>query len=267
MEVEMTKAFLFSFLMSVVLLISISGHGFQSRQKNAEQSGNKEELELFIKEIVDATPIQLGVLTEQQRKHSKLYTHYKEIRRHMPQYGKISDFFLHPQGKVMGTHHNVGLGPVLDPDTPENYFGRLSDESDAIIRGKAIKKTSQITEDDSFIFTDYIFFVTEVIKNNPVSPIQTGAKVTVTRPGGKVVFNGIIVTAINEAYKFLPLNRELVLFLKYVPEIGAYQATNYTGAFEVDKVTLKPLTGGQFPPNVLQSSDAFMQTVRSLSKK
>jgi hypothetical protein len=260
----MSKSFIYGLIVGIVLLIVGVSAGSRIQQKNSKETEAQRELRLFEKEVVDATPTQLGVLTVRQQSHSKLYSVYKErIRR------KISDFIAHPEGKVLGVGLGVGLGPRLkESQTPEEYFGKLANASDAIIRGRVVAKASQITEDDTFIFTDYDVEVTEVFGNNKTSPLATGRNIVVTRPGGKIVVDGIIVEVTDDHFLPLPVDgNEVVLFLHYIPETGAYQATRDTGSFQLDGEILRPLTALRFPPGVLGDSNSFLQTVRAIQNK
>lgn len=259
----MSKAFIFGFVAGAVLLIVGASASSRFQQKTAKQQEKDAEQKRYMTEIVDATPVQLGVLTNQQRIHSKPYSAYLQITR-----GKtMSDLAAKAEGKhkVVGMHIGPGLmHEETDPETPENYFGKLANEMDAIIRGRVTKKTSQIAEGDSFIFTDYDVLIEEVLKNNIAAPIEAGAMITVNRPGGKVVLNGVIVKATDAAFEPLPLTNEVILFLKFIPEAGTYQ-TQAIGSFELDSSSVRPLTGDHFPPGVLQNKDSFLQTLRAVS--
>lgn len=258
----MYKSFIFGFIAGLVLLVASAVVGFQPKQKSYDQQQKEQERVLFNKEVVDATPTQLGVMTERQRAHSKLYTRYQQDPSK-----NISQLIAHPIGRVIGLEYGVGLGPKLLPDTPENYFEKLAKTSDAIIRGKAKSKVSQITEDDTFIFTDYDVVVLEVLKNNSTSPLAAGATITVTRPGGKIVVNDVIVYTKDHEFLSLPIDgKDLILFLKFIPETGAYQTELANGSFAVEGEALEPLTGAGFPPGVLQDGSSFLQTIRALSK-
>jgi hypothetical protein len=265
-EFKMSKPFVLGFIVGVALLI-VAGVGasrLQRRDANRVEA-DAEEKEYQAK-IVDATPVQLGALSEKQRVHSKLYSHYREIRQ-----GTISGLVAQAKGKsrIARTITEVGLGPALiEPETPEKYFGKLAEASDTVIRGRVTKKASLITEDDAYIFTDYELVVTEVLKNTATSPIDTGTTITVTRPGGTVLLDGLIVEAVDMSFEPLPINNhEVVLFLRFIPETGAYKATRDTGSFELDGSILRPLGGSGFPPGVVRDKDSFLKTVRAISNQ
>jgi hypothetical protein len=267
---QMSKAFIFGFILVMALVSARGTVGFQSRQRSPEQIKKQQEFQkqqevaLYKAEIIDATPVQLGGLSEQQRKHSKLYRYYGEGNKK-----KVSELIAHSEAKVLGIAIGIGLGPRLtEPVAPGDYFSDLARASDAVIRGRVIKKVSQITEDDTFIFTDYDVVVMEIFKNNAVSPLEIGTTILVTRPGGKIIVNEIIMEIRDEQYLPLPAStQEVVLFLKHLPETGAYQATRNTGSFEFVGQILRPLTGVNFPPGVIQDSLSFLQTVRSVPKR
>jgi len=261
----MSKPFLIGFVVGLALLLVAGVGASRLHQKDAEQAKLQSELAEYRAELVDATPVQLGVLADRQRIHSKLYANYLELTKNFT----VSRSVGRAESKVVGIDVHVGLGPALtEPETPESYFGELARQSDVVIRGRVATKASQITEDDGFIFTDYGILVTEVLKNSNKTRLDSGMTLTVTCPGGKVSVGGIIVKAIDHSFALLPQNsHDLVLFLKYVPETGAFRPTGPAGSFELDGSILRPLTGVGFPPGVLRDADSFLQAARAVSDK
>lgn len=263
----MSKSFVLGFIVGVALLIVAGVGASRLQQKDTKRSAAEAEEKEYQQKIADATPVQFGALSEKQRVHSKLYSHYRERRG-----GKtISGLVAQAKGKsrIVSTIAFVGMQEVLtEPETPENYFGALAKASDAVVRGRITKKASQITGDDSFVFTEYDVEITEALKDNVTTPIHTGATITVTRPGGRVLLDGVIVEAEDKAFEPLPINNhEVVLFLQYIPETGAYKSTQATGSFELDGAILRPLTKANLPPGVLRGKDSFLRTVRSISNR
>ena len=59
-----------------------------------------------------------------------------------------------------------GGSPGFTPPTFSERITNLSCDADAIVVGEVTSKSSQLTEDQDFIFTDYELKVEEVIKNN-----------------------------------------------------------------------------------------------------
>lgn len=254
----MSKAFVAGFVAGLALLIVVGVGASRLHHQSAEEAA-------FQGELPDATPVQIGFLTEQQRIHSKLYAHYLSERKGQ---GTIRDLASkQSKGQIVFTTTLPAFGPLLKPETPEKYFGDLAHSSDAIIRGRVIKKTSQITEDGGFVFTDYDVSVSQVIKNNPIAPLKSGGVVTVTWPGGKVLIEGVIVKALDQNFGLPSINnRDLVLFLRFIDETGAYGPANCRGGFELEGFSIRPLTSAHFPPGVLGRTDSFLETLTTISR-
>jgi hypothetical protein len=266
----MSKSYILGIVVGIILLTVGGAAGSKLRPKLQQGvSGSNlqqiDEEEKYKAEIGDATPVELGVLTNKQRIHSKLYTYYLEMRRGRTISGLVAS--VKGKSKIVKTTVFVPLVEMPEPEPPEKFFGKHADTSDAIVRGVVTTKISQITEDDSFVFTDYDVVVTEVLKNKATAPIETGATINVTRPGGKVLLDGIIVKATDQLFAPFSLGREVILFLKFVPESGTYKATDATGCFEIDGLSLRPLTDLHFPSGVLHDKDSFLQTLRVVTKE
>jgi hypothetical protein len=263
----MWKPFVLGFIVGVALLI-VAGVGASRLQRKDAKEVDAAELERkYQSELVEATSVELGALSERQRVHSKLFAHYKRLRGSDVIGGLVAE--AKGKYKIIETGVHLPLTELItESETPENFFSNLARASDAVIRGKVTKKTSQITEDGAFIFTDYDIVVKEIMKNNAAAPLSSDTTITVTRPGGKVVVHGIVVKAFDDSYKPLPMNEhDVILFLQLIPETGAFKVTRYTGGYELDGSVLRPLTGAKFPPGVLQNENSLLQTLRAVSKE
>ncbi|HYV07307.1 MAG TPA: hypothetical protein VFB82_22115 [Blastocatellia bacterium] len=183
----------------------------------------------------------------------------------------ISEMIASYRGKRIVLERNV-YGrmwfPSDQPEIPEDYFAGFAKQSDAIVRGRAIHKTSQITEDDSFLFTDYDVIVSEVFKNNATAPIDTGKIITVTYVGGKIVVDNVIIKAGGNGVALLPVDaRDVLLFLKFVPLTEGYQLAN-NGAFELSGTSARPLGGYfHFDSAFFEDERFFLKTIKEISKQ
>lgn len=259
----MLKAYVIGLLLGLSLLI-VAVVTSSPKQQNAPEL-QQDEAKIYQAELVDATPVQRGVVTEQARLYSRHFSYYGTPRGNEKLSSLVDKF--KGESKVIGTVIEIGFGPALPPDTPQHYFGPLSKESDTIIRGKVIKKVSHFTEDDYFIFTNYDVTVLEVLKNNQTIPIQKDQTIIVVRPGGKVSLEGMVVSAIDKSFLPLPVNQdEVLLFLKFIPEAGAYQTVRSTGAYQLQGESIEPLSGETFPSGILQNTKSLLTTVRAVSK-
>ncbi len=256
----MLKAFIFAFILGMLLLAASGVEGFPPQVQGFQQQ-RKEQA--YRADIADATPAELGVFTERQRFYSKLFSFYQVMSNK-----KIGELVTESTGGKIGKFFYIGVGEVLSEDTPENYFSKLVKETDAIIGGKAVKKTSQITEDETFIFTDYDVVVTEIYKNHKAASLTPGLTISVIRPGGTVIIGDVIVEVRDDDFLPLPVNQEnLVLFLNFIPETGAYQSKLGAGSFELGGEAVQPLTKAHFPPGVIRDRRSFLQVIRALADK
>ncbi|MGA9767660.1 MAG: hypothetical protein WBV94_01365 [Blastocatellia bacterium] len=263
----MSKSFIWGFILGTALLIAAGVGASRLQDKNATLNAKLKDADenRYQIEVVDASPVQSGALTEHQRIHSRIFAYYKQMRDGLPDHQKISDYFADPKGKVMGTIITVGVGAVPDPQTPEEFLGELAHKSDVVIKGTVIRKISQITEDDSFIFTDYDIVVTAIFKDNAADPIDTDKPIVVTRPGGKIAGDGFVVKADDEKFLPLLLNHEVLLFLTFIPETRAYKAADPRGSFELNGSSIRPLSEMHLPFEVSQDGSSFLQTARIVS--
>jgi len=261
----MSKPFVLGFVIGLALLVVAGVGASRLHQKDAEDVKHRAELAEYQAELSDAAPVQLGVLSQKERIHSTLYTHYRERNNNR----RISELIEPARGthKIVGIDFLIGLSPLLtESQTPESFLGELARESDAIIRGKVTNRVSRITEDEGFIFTEYDILVTEVLKNNVAARLNVGSTIDVTRPGGKVLLDGVIVKARDHYFAALPVNgHEILLFLQFIKETGAYKATRYSGSFELNGSTVTPLTADELPPGVIRDANSLLQTARIVS--
>jgi hypothetical protein len=213
--------------------IILSKHGDPQTQTKADE---------------EATPIQEGVMTQKQREHSKLYKQYSGRRNISELVTKEVDFKI-----------------VVKSEPQPAFMQDLACEADAVIIGAIQSKSSQLTEDKNFIFTDYDLVVEEVLKDNFSSPINPGATITVTRPGGAIKLKSKIVRATDESFKPFAIDGHYLLFLRYLPASNSYQAVNSAGGFRIENGKVFQLRKDQLL-DVSKSTndrDVFVSNVRT----
>lgn len=247
----MKKTFLV--LLVVVSVLAVSTVIATLRVQGQKASLSKKEA---------ATPVQDGVVSEKQKQHRQLYKEYKGI-------GKLQEL-SNREAKNGNDELTVALisgPPELSPQgqsaVPVKVLEKLAAEADAVVVGVVTGKASQLTENGSFIFTDYDMTVEEVLKDNRAEHVEPQTSLTVTRPGGKVALNGRAVTAIDRSFKRLAIGGRYLLFLRYIPTTGAYQAVNDKGGFEIDNNKVAALT--EMPGAVFsheQDASSFINEIR-----
>jgi hypothetical protein len=225
-------------ILAALILACLVTAQVKSRQTRMQlvaekQAANKEE----------PTPVQAGVMTGRQKKHAKLFKGYDATRKGK----KLSD--LPSETGEVNVQLMVGDKPLPRSVNLSEYLQKSACAADAVVIGTVSSKASQLTEDGSFTFTDYELNVEEVLKDNPAAPLHANDIVTITRAGGAVKLNGRTLRATDYAEKPLEVNGRFVLFLKYLPETGAYRP--YTGNVGDDSFQLR---GGK----ILQVSDEVL---------
>jgi hypothetical protein len=129
-----------------------------------------------------------------------------------------------------------------------------------IVVGTLTTDSPQLTEDESFLFTEYTLNVEEVIKSEAAHKLKAGETITVIREGGVGQINGRTVRAEREGFKPFTLGGRYVLFLRDVPETGAYLAYPY-GSFALYDNAVLPF--GKMPEGVPLTRAPFLDAIRN----
>lgn len=200
----------------VSLLIGLC---FISVFSGAPVSGSQQEKATLIKE---------GVLTRRQREHSKLFKAYGSGQ-------KLTDL-VRQEGEI-----EIRNAAPLSGGVPDSPIATRSDAlkhdvciADAIITGTVKEKSSQLTENEEFIFTDYQLTVGDVVKQNTSSTILIGSDITVTGPGGRILLQGKRIRAIDSVLPPLKVGQRYLIFLKYIPTTDSYREIESGATFRVD---------------------------------
>jgi hypothetical protein len=199
-----------------------------------------------------ATPIQRGIMSEKQREHSRLYKQYDTTQ-------KIPDLVRKEKDDVE-VYRLLPLGADLSggaATAASETVKRITCNADAVVIGTVRDKASQLTEGESFVFTDYEFTVREVLKNNEAAPIT--AEITVTRPGGTIILNGKRVRALDESFKPLTVGQEYMLFVRFLPGTGSYTSIESGESFELRINKVKSLREGALDRSVTEYSTVSLR--------
>jgi hypothetical protein len=96
-------------------------------------------------------------------------------------------------------------------------------QADAIVTGHATASASHLSASTISIYSDYIFVIANVLKDNPASPIASKRDIVVTRPGGELTLPDGHVTLEDQDFPHLETDVTYVDFLKYVPQSTGYR--------------------------------------------
>jgi len=219
----MSKSFGLAITLGIALLIATGVGASKLQDKDKKQ---------YQEEFADATPIQPGVMTEKQEQHSKLYSQYN-TRNKIQDLLKLNDDGIQI---IRGLPLPFDSGQVR---SEADEIKRMTCAADTIVLGTVKKSASQITEGQSFLFTDYVLLVQQVLKNNSRSLLQQEAEIMITRPGGAVLIDNKRVTAIDKSIPPLRRGKQYLLFLRYLPETDSYASIETGESYEVNRNTLQ----------------------------
>lgn len=208
----------------------------------------------------DATPIQEGRMTDKQREHSKLYKGFGAGR-------KLKDLSAeNPGGVKVKRNRPLPVGEsVISPTLPEFLKG-LACKADAVVIGGLAEKSSQLTDDGEFVFTDYDLSIEDVLKDNVFSHLMPGVNLTLTQPGGRVLLNGRLIEAVDASFQPLLVGHRYLLFLKFIPSTRTYASLNSTSTYELSDNGVKVQTEEE-TPSALNNEKAsnFIDKVRAVT--
>jgi hypothetical protein len=208
-----------------------------------------------------------GTLTPQEieSKHAQIFLFGRRpIQETLSQ--TTGDVYLH--GSFLSTQYQDTYSEKPNPSN----IARLEMESltcscSLVVLGKIGTGTSHVTADNGFLYTDWGFFVEDVIRNNPDSSVAAGSSITVVKGGGRMQIQGRAVYAIDDLFSDFQTGDEYLLFLHFIPKTGAYAAYRSVGyVFHGGKATQLSLDGGTKPHTAaldLMDKNTLLKTARA----
>jgi hypothetical protein len=143
---------------------------------------------------------------------------------------------------------------------PASFIQAKVCNAGAVVIGTLNNSSPQLTDDESFLFTESAMTVEEVIKNNPNAPIQPEGTISVVRDGGVGKFQGRTIRAKVEGFEPFIDGRRYILFLRFIPDTGSYLAYA-NGSFQLSDGTIIPL--GKLPDNISREATTFLNATRA----
>lgn len=225
----------------IILIVIVAFLGIASFRQLAQQRPPQQQDD-------PPTPIQLGVMTEKQRKHSKIIPPSRGNRNLLQQQGNVEEIFYINSGTNFGGR---------TPPPKAEYFRRLACLADSIVIARIISKDSQFTENQDFIFTDYELEIGQVLKNNSNLDIQALRNITLTVPGGSVTTGGRRISILTTRKIPLRVRGEYLLFLNHVPDLETYKLANERGIFGIlnDRIIIPGINSLETADNIGATAD------------
>jgi len=244
-------------LYTLAFLFLTSGITILYGYKPATKGQQKEEV---------ITTLDLKNITDKDRKHSKLFPRYKTGKK------LSSQAFLEQESNSKQLSNEIvvkKIPPILDidlerrcPNYPKPGLVGLAHAADVIVVGAVRDKiTSQLTEDEGFLFSEYNISVENVIKDNHSVPIEMNSAISVIRPGGKAKINDKVVSAVVPPFPPFIEGDQYVLFLKFIPETKSYQAFS-NGSLPIIEGEIRT----PYDPKTGPKQQAFIDEIRDAMK-
>jgi hypothetical protein len=148
---------------------------------------------------------------------------------------------------------------VLSSTLPANVSPRLLGEvanCDVIVMGVPVTERTLPIQDRSFLFTEYEVRVEQVFFAGQ-QVIHTGDTIVVSRAGGELPFNGVLVKAIESAFDLFHLNQPYIFILNSIPGTDSYRAYG-SGTFVIGDGTVSLASHLEHPKNPEQQLDSFL---------
>ncbi|MDQ3798008.1 MAG: hypothetical protein M3384_01025 [Acidobacteriota bacterium] len=136
--------------------------------------------------------------------------------------------------------------------------------ADSIASAKVNDKSSQLTEDLQFVFTDYSLEIKHILKNTSPAQAQPASIITITTPGGAVKINNRIINVAVKSNKRLEIGKEYLLFLDYLPDSDSFKLNRAESVFDISDNRVEKFGIVQSPP---QKNDKDIAAVTDLVNK
>ena len=120
--------------------------------------------------------------------------------------------------------------------TLAQVFQKRACLADAIITGSTTNWVHHLSYSGSAVYADYDFVIGSILKDNKKASLLQGTDIVVTRPGGSLdLGQGSLKTVDFEDERFphLQRNQTYLLFLRFIPQSGGYEAVDYFSTFSL----------------------------------
>jgi len=214
------------------------------------------------------TVVTRGKFTEKEKEYSKEYKKLYPDR--TEKLGEAVKYAKERKAPEVGISLGIPTFPTVSiPPTATQVLRKLSCQADAVVLGSVESKASHLTEDETWVYTEYDFLVDEVVKDNLASPIESNNKIQITRPGGLIKLDYQVVRVQDRLYEQLKKNKKYLLFLKFVPSTQGYLVSNAKGDFVLQDNHLKSLSHAGIPSDLrsINEYQVVLNNIRSFAFK
>jgi hypothetical protein len=168
----------------------------------------------------DRTTPLLTQMNERQRAHSRAHGPFKTTTR--------------PLDELLSVHIIGEPTPSPDVASPDVEFETLENakcETDAAVVGIIENAQSFPTEDGTFLFTDYVVRLNDVLRAGGEQPLSRDGSIVLTRAGGTISIAGKRVSAYANDLPPLYVGATYLLFVRHLPATKDFIDNDANGAF------------------------------------
>ena len=146
------------------------------------------------------------------------------------------------QGEVrMTVNRSELLFPTGAATTPDDLLEKMVCSADAVVLASVKWPQPSLNRRQTWVFTEYLMSVRQIIKDNAAHPLQVGQDIVVARSGGQFrTTDGKPIRLDDLSFPPFRMGRYLV-FMRYVPASGQYTTSDPRGAFQVWGPRMKSL--------------------------
>lgn len=123
----------------------------------------------------------------------------------------------------------------------KSYLLLAAANADLVLIGEPIRRHSELTQGNTFVFSDYLVAVDQVFAAKGVT-VLPGQPIIVARPGGIVHYRGKQITGSVFNFPLFHLHDKYVMFLRFIPETGSFFIFA-EAAFDIEDQTVVTRSG------------------------
>jgi hypothetical protein len=150
-----------------------------------------------------------------------------------------------------------------NPPPAKSVVTSIACRADAVFTGKIVGKLVLPTEDGTLLFTDYSVVVSEVLRARAQRPIGLSETVVVTRQGGTLTVDGVVVSYTSTSYQPLQVNRDYLFFVSHLRGTDTFDAKESRGVFALVGDTARALATIWAKDAELHTAGLSLEVLRS----
>jgi hypothetical protein len=178
----------------------------------------------------DRTQQALQRLTAPQRERARIHaTQFKSTSRLLDE--KLSV-------RITQDYTDVADKPLAD------VLKDMVCRSDGVFVGSVNAVEVNPTEDGTFLFSDYMTTIIDVVRTTVAAGLQIGQTVVVSRPGGETTIDGVRVAATINTFPPLVVGSSYLFFVRRNAQAEALLTLSRRDVFEALATNLRPIGGG-----------------------